>query len=496
MLFCPLEENVLPISQYPKVDENQCYKSHGLLINSNTINKADMASIKRHLMNTGSVVCEFYRLTGRQYIYEPDNIGVNHAVSIVGWDDNCSKDKFKSKNGDTPPGDGAWIIKEHSGETDVWLLSLGESFYSDGYYYIFYYDATFSNIYSLEIADEYTYDKIYQYDGARPSYASGSYYSDSQSKTISTANIYIIKDNETLTSMSFYTYDTNVPYRLAIYTDFKDGEPNSGTLVTSVTGIAEYEGYHTVYLNGPLKLDVGTQFAAVVTLGCGDTQDSPRTAVQDCTDDLDKLSFILSDSDNSGTAWKVKNDYTGCIKVQSRNDLCIDESNFPDDNFREFVIQYDTDNNGYLDYTEIYPVTSMNASNRNISDFTGIEHFTMLKEFNCSDNTLANINIHHNTNLENFITTECENHSFGESYSFDDEHHYRVCSVCGKKEYFTHDLGEIEQQSDWHYRQCVDCGNSIRYEHTFSDWEYCNKFVHQSYCTECNYWNVEEHEFL
>lgn len=47
----------------------------------------------------------------------------------------------------------------------------------------------------------------------------------------------------------------------------------------------------------------------------------------------------------------------------------------------------------------------------------------------------------------------------------------------------------------WHYRKFVDCGHSIRYEHTFTNWEYCTEFNHQSHCTECNYWHFEEHEF-
>ena len=53
----------------------------------------------------------------------------NHAVCIVGWDDNYSKNNFNI----TPPGDGAWIVKN----------SWGEYFGDGGYFYLSYYDPSF-----------------------------------------------------------------------------------------------------------------------------------------------------------------------------------------------------------------------------------------------------------------------------------------------------------------------------------------------------------------
>ena len=45
--------------------------------------------------------------TSAQYYNNASDIRTNHIVTLVGWDDAYSKDNFLI----TPPGDGAWIIK-------------------------------------------------------------------------------------------------------------------------------------------------------------------------------------------------------------------------------------------------------------------------------------------------------------------------------------------------------------------------------------------------
>lgn len=85
--------------------------------------------VKSHIMKNGTIytaIKSSYELNS----YCNDKCWTNHAVSIVGWDDNYSKDNFTSEDGSKPLHDGAYIV----------LNSWGEEYGNGGYYYISYDD--------------------------------------------------------------------------------------------------------------------------------------------------------------------------------------------------------------------------------------------------------------------------------------------------------------------------------------------------------------------
>ena len=78
----------------------------------------------------------------------------------------------------------------------------------------------------------------------------------------------------------------------------------------------------------------------------------------------------------------------------------INETNFPDDNFRDYVLtEIDTSGDGSLSDTEIATVTMINVSSEGITDLTGIKHFTALTDLYCSSNQLTTLDVSGNTQL-------------------------------------------------------------------------------------------------
>ena len=94
------------------------------------------------------------------------------------------------------------------------------------------------------------------------------------------------------------------------------------------------------------------------------------------------------------------------IAVQSAG-VAIDNTNFPDANFRSIVASsFDNDNDNYLSEEDINEVKFINCANEGISDFTGISHFTALEAFYCYNNQLTSLDVSKNTAL---IDLDCSN---------------------------------------------------------------------------------------
>ncbi|MCR5501574.1 MAG: hypothetical protein K6F53_01045 [Lachnospiraceae bacterium] len=93
----------------------------------------------------------------------------------------------------------------------------------------------------------------------------------------------------------------------------------------------------------------------------------------------------------------------------SGSSILINDTNFPDANFREFVkTTYDKDENDKLTVPEILGATVMQCQNEEISNFTGIGNFTGLKELYCYGNELtATLDLSSNTKLERLGCNDC-----------------------------------------------------------------------------------------
>ena len=78
----------------------------------------------------------------------------------------------------------------------------------------------------------------------------------------------------------------------------------------------------------------------------------------------------------------------------------IDETNFPDEKFREYVkTKFDKDNDDILSADEIAEAKEISVEGNPITSFKGIEYFTALTSLECSRTKLTSLDTSHNKKL-------------------------------------------------------------------------------------------------
>lgn len=234
----------------------------------------DRETTKRLIMDYGAVAASFCALTSGKgvrdnetdtvYWYEdalnqstnsyylPATTVTNHAITLVGWDDNYSASNFVHR----PSENGAWLVRNSwkSGET------ISSRDYKT-YFWLSYYDKSIHSeavAYITENADKY--DNNYQYDGAMADTVTNKYnYKNANVFTASASD-----NGEKLEAVAFATPNALTNYTIDIYTGVNDGKPISGVLSATLKGRTTYPGYHTVELDRPILLEKGEKFSVVV----------------------------------------------------------------------------------------------------------------------------------------------------------------------------------------------------------------------------------------
>lgn len=197
------------------------------------ISKDDTQSIKEAIYKYGAVISGYY--DDRDYISDDKNSyyidrarGQNHSITIVGWDDNYSKEKFTGKA--TPKNDGAWLIKN----------SWGNYNSEGGYMWISYEDRTihsYSDNYAITKVIKANDEKIYQHEYSLTS--------KFQSEIITAANVFDFGlSGEKLKSVMFATDSKGASYN--VYLADYEGAKISDERTLLASGTVPYSGYITV----------------------------------------------------------------------------------------------------------------------------------------------------------------------------------------------------------------------------------------------------------
>ena len=83
--------------------------------------------------------------------------------------------------------------------------------------------------------------------------------------------------------------------------------------------------------------------------------------------------------------------------------LPINEDNFPDPNFRDYIKTYKASGRDVLTVEQQKNVTIIEVNNKGVSDLKGIEAFPNLKELNCENNSIQKLDLRQNPELEKLI---------------------------------------------------------------------------------------------
>ena len=112
----------------------------------------------------------------------------------------------------------------------------------------------------------------------------------------------------------------------------------------------------------------------------------------------EKQNSDMPDTQSEAALAQMSSEGENGIAVQSAG-VAIDNTNFPDANFRTIVEGFDTNNDSSLSDTEIAAVKKINCFRKRITNLKGIEYFTSLNNLWCAENKLTALDVSKNTAL-------------------------------------------------------------------------------------------------
>ncbi|MCQ2533439.1 MAG: lectin like domain-containing protein [Clostridia bacterium] len=183
--------------------------------------------IKYIIQNYGAFTCGIhYSSVGRYHGFyawnDPDSTEINHAVTIVGWDDTFPKEIF----GVEATQDGAWLI----------LNSFGENFGDKGYFWLSY-DTIIDPECTFSVSSDY--EHVLSYDAGFEEVIS-------TGNPITTANRF--HEEGLLRAIGTYFINFDETITITIYNeDFTD-------VIYTQEATSRFPGYHVIDFDSPIEV--------------------------------------------------------------------------------------------------------------------------------------------------------------------------------------------------------------------------------------------------
>lgn len=243
------------------------------LLNTQANDSESILAVKQMIKEYGAVAWSYYHSDSylnysTHAYYNWERSGTNHAIVVVGWDDNFPKEYFGTSGDATtqPTDDGAWIVRN----------SWGDDWQEDGYFYVSYEDVSMGSgnpVAAMVVNPADDYDNNYFYSNTTALSHYGGFYK--------VAQVYQIKgmeaEQEKIRAISIMLAGAGTEYSIQIYknptlTDGVVTDPESGTamLLTPVTGVTSYAGVYTIELPTPVTLSADDYAAVVISFPNGD----------------------------------------------------------------------------------------------------------------------------------------------------------------------------------------------------------------------------------
>lgn len=423
-----------PLDSKYAYDYNSVYLKNAYLINI----KENPDDVKQMIMDHGGVgVMYSHYYDGMTSVVHPsayyDNGkqtgGGTHAVMVVGWDDNYSKDNFKTA--EKPTKNGAWLIRNSWGFTQSYFWMSYET------------TSLASTAYAFDCTNTRPYDNNYQLDGGLESYMNSS---------ITVAyNVYTVKKKENVESESLkavsvsFTKAANVNYTLEVYTDlYAKYNPSYGNKKPALTqsGTTTYAGVYTIPLEKEVELKPGTKYCVVVKTDKGAidyeqakaTETNPGAAdskpVWDQTVSIaDYLSYYKTEGSTAYSAswnnFRIKAFTTNNYKQKKdiRNAVITKNDDFSPDNLSVNVTYDNVSLKQDVDYT----LTSTKDENgitvtiNGQGDYTGTSSKTFIPisslNIKCKDVAYTGSEVKPEVTVQSDVGTLTENVDYSLSYS-------------------------------------------------------------------------------
>lgn len=265
----------------------------------------DVNLIKQRLMEKGAIYYVYACFTENYYTTEDgictysdngtsvegaEQIG-SHAVTLVGWDDNFSKDNFHPDAG--VKSNGAWLLKN----------SWGEEWGNDGYFWVSY-ESVALYFGQFEMQDKDSFDTIHQHQTSSEQYMFGGEDAENP-QYFSSANVFTAETTEELEQICYSNAVTS-NVKAKIYKLGNDyTSPVDGELLAEFDSNVKYAGTHCLDVPSNITFNEGDTFSVVIEGEALMTNFRYEDARRPTRDKAGKSYF----SDN-GTDWTDVADYS------------------------------------------------------------------------------------------------------------------------------------------------------------------------------------------